>query len=808
MRSLLLSFFIILSALHISAQPIIGAIQKVEMQLHSIVVYGKQGKIRFTAYPSDIIQTTIETNTYKGDQISNAVIVKTAFRPKLIQNDASVLLCSNGKQVVRIDKKTGTVRYSQQTSSFMLSGLTADSQFRKLTFGIEKDDMFFGGGSRSIPVNKYGYKIDLNNNPWYGYNTNADNLNYSIPVIQSKKGYAIFFDNPSKGYFDIGKNNADQLEAGFIGGKLDYYTFFGGSPAVLIEKFTSLVGRMPMPARWVLGNFMSRFGYRSQDEVLDIANKMKAQQFPIDAAIIDLFWFGDGVHGAWGMGDVDWNVKRFPEPQKMIDSLNKMKIKTILITEPFVLSESKNYVYTQQNKLNAVAKNGDTIGIKEFWFGYTGLLDLFKNKSKDWFWHQYDRQIKKGVAGWWGDLGEPEKHPDYIYHNLQDYGKNRLFNANEVHNIYGHVWSEMLFNKYKKHYPSERLFHLNRSGYAGTWRYGSFPWSGDVERSWKGFQAQMPIMLSMGLSGAPTMHSDAGGFAMGERDPELYRRWLQMAVFSPIFRPHGTVNEPGSNIVQIESEPAFYDEPDKSILRNFIELRYRLMPYIYNIAYASTQNGAPFVRSLFYNDTSDVNLYQAGDQYYFGSSLMVAPVLEKGAKKRKLYLPRGQWYDFWNPIKQINGGRWMEVEVSAEKIPVYVKAGSVIPMKPVFRSTEEYPLKNLEFHYYPAEGSHTFSIYEDDGLTAQAQNSGANELIRIHARTNNNAHVLRWGSNGKKYLGKPSVRAVKWVVYGQTNQPKEIKVDGESINDWKLATNNIEIILNSWKDQSVLLQVD
>jgi alpha-glucosidase (family GH31 glycosyl hydrolase) len=184
---------------------------------------------------------------------------------------------------------------------------------------------------------------------------------------------------------------------------------------VLIEKFTSLVGRMPMPARWVLGNFMSRFGYRSQDEVLDIANKMKTQQFPMDAAIIDLFWFGDGVHGAWNMGNIDWNLKRFPEPEKMIDSLKKMNIKTILITEPFVLSESKNFQYTQSQQLNAVDKKGDTIGIKEFWFGYAGLLDLFKTKSKEWFWNMYDRQIKKGVAGWWGDLGEPEKHPNYLY---------------------------------------------------------------------------------------------------------------------------------------------------------------------------------------------------------------------------------------------------------------------------------------------------------------------------------------------------------------------------------------------------------
>ncbi len=807
MRNLLLSCIITLFAFNISAQPIIGAIQKVELQSKSIVVTGAQGKIIFTAYSSDIIQTTIETNFYKGDQISNAVILKNSFRPKLVRNDEEVLICSSGKQLVKVNKKTGQINYSQQLRSFGLSGIEADSQFRKLKFGILNNESFFGGGSRSISVNKYGIKIDLNNNPWYGYNINADNLNYSIPFLQSANGYAIFFDNPSKGYFDFGKTNTTQLEAGFVGGKLDYYTFFGGSPSVLIEKFTSLVGRMPMPARWVLGNFMSRFGYRSQEEVLSIANKMKAEQFPLDAAIIDLFWFGDGVHGAWNMGDLDWNRKRFPEPQQMIDSLKKMNIKTILITEPFVLSESKNFAYTQKNKLNAVDQKGDTIGIKEFWFGYAGLLDLFKNKTKDWYWSQYDKQIKKGVAGWWGDLGEPEKHPNYIYHNLQDYGKKRLFNADEVHNIYGHVWSEMLFEKYKKYYPAERLFHLNRSGYAGTWRYGSFPWSGDVERSWKGFQAQLPIMLSMGLSGAPTMHSDAGGFAMGERDPELYRRWIQMTVFSPVFRPHGTVSEADPKIPQIESEPVFYDEPEKSILRNFIELRYRLMPYVYQLAYESGKSGAPFVRPLFYSDTTDKNLYKAVDQYYFGNAFMVAPVLEKGAKTRKLYLPRGAWYDFWNPTEKINGGRWLDVNVSAERIPVYVKAGSVIPMKPSFTNTTDYPKEILEWHYYPNEGSHTYSMYEDDGLSADAEKNRAYEKINIHVYTKNNKSLIRFVSAGNKYAGKPEKREVKWVLYGK-QEPKRVVIDGQNADILKSAGHGWQIVIKDWRDQAMEVRVE
>ncbi|MBU6159431.1 MAG: DUF5110 domain-containing protein [Bacteroidetes bacterium] len=794
MKSLFRLFCTLIFPLSVFAQSRIGAVEKIDIQPKAIIVYAGENKIRFSGYPSDIIQTTIETANYTGDQVSNAVINQQIFRPQIVRNDNNTLVLRSGKQTVSIDKITGTVQYGEQSRLFSLAAVEADSTHRKLKFDIDEATRFFGTGSRSISLNKKGYKVELNNNPWYGYSTNADNLNFSMPFLQSDKGYAIFFDNPSKGYFDIGKKDTSLLEAGFVGGKLQFYTFFGKSPSVLIEKFTSLVGRMPMPARWVLGNFMSRFGYRSQEEVLDIANKMKSQKFPIDAAIIDLFWFGDGVHGAWNMGNIDWNLKRFPEPEKMIDSLKKMNIKTILITEPFVLSESKNFQYTQSQKLNAVDKKGDTIGIKEFWFGYAGLLDLFKTKSKEWFWNRYDQQIKKGVAGWWGDLGEPEKHPNYLYHNLQDYGYKRLFNADEVHNIYGHLWSEMLYEKYKKYYPKERLFHLNRSGYAGTWRYGSFPWSGDVDRSWKGLQAQLPIMLSMGLSGVPTMHSDAGGFAMGERDPELYRRWLQMAVFSPIFRPHGSVSDPDPKIAQIESEPVFYEEPDKSIIRDFIELRYRLMPYVYQTAYESATTGAPFVRPLFFEDTTDANLYQATDQYYFGKSLLVAPVLEKGAQTRKLYLPKGEWYDFWNPKAIIEGGNWITVPIVAHQIPVFVKAGAVIPMKPVFRTTAQYPKDSLIFHYYPLKGAHHAKLYEDDGVSNNALKQKKFELIETGVTTNTNETRIQWSSNGGMYAGKPKNTSVQWVLHAMP-PVKQVRLNGKNIRSWQQSEGKLEIMV-------------
>lgn len=787
-----------LQSLCLVAQNGLGIYKSFKQEAGTVIVTTSAGKIFLRNFPGGIVQTTFETNSYKGEQVSNAVLQKAIPGIRLIKNEETLLRLMAGNTEVVVQKNPIQISYSNKGKIVSLNNYEWKNEHHVLQFAADATEKFFGTGSRSIPLDKKGYKVELNNNPWYGYSSNADNLNFSIPFLQSGKGYALFIDNPSRGYLDMGKTNEQIVEVGLKAGKLQFYTFFAETAGELVQQFTSLVGRMPMPARWVMGNFMSRFGYRTQDEVMSIAQKMKVQQFPFDAVIIDLFWFGDAVHGAWNMGNLDWNKQRFPQPEKMIADLGKQNIKTILITEPFVLSESFNYKFTQQQKLNAVDQNGDTVGIKEFYFGHTGLLDIFQNKTRDWFWSKYDAQIKKGVAGWWGDLGEPEKHPNYVYHNLNDLGQKRLFNADEVHNLYGHAWSQMLFEKYAKHYPQQRLFHLNRSGFAGTWRYGSFPWSGDVDRSWNGFRAQLPIMQSMALCGVPTMHSDAGGFAMGVRDPELYLRWLQMAVFTPIFRPHGSVNAPDPTIAQIESEPVFYDEPEKSNLRKFVQLRYQLMPYTYTLAYEAATKGTPFVRPMFFNDNTDSNLYNANDQYMFGDALLIAPVLEKGATKRKLYLPKGEWYDFWNPSIKQKGGTWIDVDVTAENIPVFVKAGSVLPMKPVFDNTANYPKESIILHYYAAEGNQQTVMYEDDGTTNKANEKNLFELIRFNTSTKNGQIQFTINSNNGQYKGKPLQRNIELYVHG-AGEVKQVLIDGKPVSKWMQHDDGIHLPAFIWK---------
>ncbi len=704
------------------------------------------GSWKFSYY-GDIVKSTYHVNDGSHqEQISNSVIVPFTNgkgKTKVLESDNVATYVFDGKTI-------SSMYYAYQN-------------FKGFRISLEPGEKIFGTGERSIPMNRRGYKLQLNNNPWYGYSENADNLNYSVPFIISSKGYGIFFDNPARGYLDIGKLQSNTLEYGTTSGELTYYIIPGKDPDEIIRKYSSIVGTQPIPARWVFGNLMSRFGYRSEEQVSSILKKMEKEYIPVDAVILDLFWFGDSIKHT--MGNLDWiNKKAWPDPEDMIRKWKEAGVNTILITEPFVLNTTPNY--EPSLKYHAVDSTGKPFVLTDFYFGNGGLLDIFRKDVQDWFWSKYKMQISKGVAGWWGDLGEPEKHPAAMYHNLKDLGFNRLFRSDEVHNIYGHYWDKMLFDKYAKEYPDVRLFNLNRSGYAGSPRYCVFPWSGDVSRSWEGLRAQLPLMMGMSLSGIPYIHSDAGGFAGGTGDPELYIRWMQFATFTPVFRPHGTaLGDLEPSVKDIPSEAALYNEPYKSIAKNYIRLRYALLPYNYTLGYEQAKYGKPLVRPLFYKNNTDSNLYNITDEYMWGDNILVAPVLEKGAKERNVYLPEGKWYEFFSD-QPVSKSKWMKVNVDSNNIPLFVKEGSFIPMymlQNAPRSTSDYDSKFIGVKYYPSPKSSTYTMYDDDGKTNHTLEKGNYELITFKGKTINKKVLIDISSGGKIKLS----RKIVFIVPGQ-----------------------------------------
>jgi oligosaccharide 4-alpha-D-glucosyltransferase len=733
----------------------------------------------------------------KNEEITNAVITKTFI--------------FNYKIPVSIQESLVMVGKDHQIA---ISASVSENGYNNFNIQLQDGEKIFGGGERALPLNRRGFRFNLYNNPWYGYSEGADNLNFSVPFFTSSKGYGLFFDNGSKGYADIGKKNPSVFETGFLSGALIVYVILGDTYQEILTSYQKLTGLQPLPPKWAMGNFMSRFGYTSEKQTKEIAAKMRAEIMPFDAVIFDLFWFGDSIKNT--LGNIDWvNKTKWPNPKRMIADLKKDYINSILITEPFFLKGTKSYPYAEQY----LAKDsvGKAYQLQDFYFGKGGLLDIFRKDAGDWLWnYHYKKQIENGVAGWWTDLGEPEKHPSDLLHNLKDLGVNRMMQADEVHNLYGHYWNKMLFEHYAKDYPNTRLFHLNRSGFSGSQRYSIFPWTGDISRTWSGLRAQLPNILGMSMSGIPYIHSDAGGFAMGDGDAELYLRWLQFSEFTPIFRPHGTaLYEVDPNAFSYPSEPALADTSIISNVRAVVADRYRLLPYNYNLAYRQAAFGEPLIKPLYYQFPYDTKASNIGDEFMWGDALLIAPVLEKGQKFRTIYLPKGDWYDMQENTL-FKGDSTISYQLSLKYIPVFVKAGSFIPNNGVTpKGTVTISPKIIYLNYYPSTNPSLYQLYLDDGISKNSIEKKAFELIDFKASgLNGKALEINIESNNGVYKGRPNNYLLPLTIINLQSRPTKITVNGKEMEilDKKLNTvTSIKLNQALWfkdKQQELMLNLN
>lgn len=747
----------------------------------SVVFEKGNAKFTLTPYGRSVVKITMQPDGYKTNEaISDAVMAKPAKSPVKITSAANAdYIISIG--TINLTASGDTFFWGNKGNAFLAETMT-NGEFKGFRFLLSQGEKIYGSGERALPLDRRGYKFNLYNAPWYGYEMGADNLNYSVPFVTSSNNYALFFDNPSKGYFDIGKTNSNIFEYGACANQLNFYLITGNSNAEILSTYHSLTGTQPMPPRYTMGNFMSRFGYVSEAQLTDIKQQMQEAKIPFDAIIIDLFWFGNTVQKT--LGNLEWiNKKAWPNPAKMIAGLKKEGIKTILITEPFFTDSSINY--KASGKYNAVDSSGKPYLITDFYFGQSGLIDIFRKDSRNWFWSKYKAQMNIGVDNWWGDLGEPEKHPTTAYHNLRDIGFKRLFKADEVHNLYGHYWTKMLHEKYALEYPDKRLFSLNRSGFAGTQRFGIIPWTGDVSRSWSGFQAQMLVVLGMSMSGVPYVHSDAGGFSNADKDEELYIRWLQFAQYTPIFRPHGTeiaTIDPGLN--NFPSEPALHPEPYKLMAKKIVENRYALLPHNYTLAYQQSTTGKPLISPLYYNFPNDTSACKVQDEYMWGGDMLVAPVTQKGATNRNIYLPKGKWYNYAT-MAAVQGGTSFTDSANLQSIPVYVKEGSFIVTNNTWlQNTVKYNTADIKVTYFPSENFSSYALYDDDGSTNKAIEKGLFELITFETAGIGNETKITVRSNGGSFAGKPKLRVITFAMAGLSNAPAAVLINGKTVTDY------------------------
>jgi oligosaccharide 4-alpha-D-glucosyltransferase len=699
-----------------------------------------------------------------SNSLPSYAIAKTANVAAMQVTDAGNLLqIDNGYLSLVVHKAPLRIQFYREQTLLVEehTGSYTGPEKIGLRFAMQPNEKLMGGGQRVLGMDRRGHKMPLYNRAHYGYTTESSQMYYSMPAVVSNRKYALIFDNGAKGNLDIGHTESDILQFDAVGGRLSYIVIAGKTYPDLLYQFTEVTGRQPLLPRWALGHFASRFGYRTQKQTEETVQALIDGGFPLDAVVLDLYWFGPDVKGH--MGNLDWDLDAFPEPQSMIRKFKEKGVETVLITEPFVLTTSKNWQSAKQNHALAMDGKGQ-VKTYDFFFGHTGLIDVFSDAGQSWFAKVYERLAKQGVRGWWGDLGEPEVHPQDALHHING----QWLGADLVHNVYGHQWANLVDQVHRKVVPNERPVILMRAGFVGSQRFGMVPWTGDVSRSWDGLKPQVELSLQMSMLGLAYTHSDLGGFAGGEKfDPELYTRWMQYGVFQPIYRPHGQED--------IAPEPVFHDKQTQDIVRRYIRLRYAMLPYNYTLMVQNSLTGMPLMRPMAFADEERDDYFDIKDQYFWGDSFLVKPVTQPNIAQVDMILPHGYWFDFWTD--QVHrGGQTLKVATSLEHLPVMVKAGTFVPMAEAAQSTKAYQSDDLTVHYYhhPSQTHASYTLYDDDGNQPDSIALGEFQSIKFAADFSEHKQHIRINVQGD-YSNSPSQRHIRLVLHNWNSAPQSIQ---------------------------------
>ncbi len=597
-----------------------------------------------------------------------------------------------------------------------------------------------------------------NQDPGGSYGPGTDPLYMGIPtyVGMHKIGsYLLFYENSYPGFFQFEEKTTIRFEAG----ALRYY-FIGGPPDNALDRYTMLTGRPLLPPRWALGYHQSRWGYDNEAQVQQVVDGFERNDLPLDVIHLDIDYM-DGYR----LFTVDKN--RFPDLPRLVGDLNKRDIKVVPILDCGVKIDPKYRVYEQGIDRGMFCKLPNGKPAKALvWPGWSSFPDFTDPEVRDWWMDQYRRLLAMGMAGIWHDMNEPAAFvswgsptlPRVTRHSMEGRGGDH----EEAHNLYGFLMAKAGYEAIKKYRPDKRPWLLTRSGWAGIQRY-SWHWTGDTQSSWEMLRHTLHALLGLGLSGVPFSGSDIGGFS-GSPSPELFLRWFQLSAFTPFFRNHAAMTTP-------LREPWHFGNEIQNIIRKFLLLRKRLIPYLYTQASEAAQSGTPVLRPLFWADFNDERLWDIANSFLLGPDILVAPPLEQGAKSRTVYLPDGGWYDFWNNTP-FTGGASVEVPLNWETIPVFVRAGSVLPL-----SGEE----AINLMVYATEsGADQGALYSDagDGQGPTRYDcfrvSQDDDRMTIHWDQVHNEYLFPYPKINLKLIGRDIEKA--WV------DGEQVPVEANEIN--------------------------
>ena len=614
------------------------------------------------------------------------------------QSSDDAVTLSTSLLTISVAKKDGSITYSEANGGPLVQEANRSMRTERVngedTYRAESfiniygsHEGLYGLGQHQAGVWNYrGESVDIS----------QDNSNISVPLLVSSKGYGIFWNNTSRSRFNNRFANYLYITSE-VADVIDYYFLYGPELDKVVARYRELTGQAPMFGKWAYGFWQCKNRYKSQEEILGVAKKYRDLHIPVDNIVQDWFWWNR-------KGEFVFN-KNYPDPKGMIDQLHDEHFHLMISIWPFFEPGSSNYDYM----------NGKGWFVDKFKYAKPpyhtdamAVYDATSPEARKYYWDLVNKGLFSiGADAWWMDTTEPETEGQdeniLLNHKLAAGSGNRYVNA------YPLLDTGAVYQGQRSASDQKRVYILSRSAFAGAQRNAVTAWSGDINSDWFSFRRQIPAGLNFAVSGIPYWTTDIGGFVFGSpTDPafrELFIRWFQYATFNPVLRVHGTRNPD-------ENELWSYGPDAQNILVNFDRLRYRMLPYTYSLAWKTTSESYTPMRPLVMDFRTDMRAANIGDQFMYGPAFLVNPVTETASATRQVYLPQAKWYDFWAGTS-VDGGRMINAITPLDRLPLYVRAGSILPLGPDQEWSTQKPEDPIELRVYPgADGN--FVLYEDE----------------------------------------------------------------------------------------------
>ncbi|MFD1957676.1 glycoside hydrolase family 31 protein [Paenibacillus thailandensis] len=603
-------------------------------------------------------------------------------------------------------------------------------------YAMAEETHFYGLGEKTGFLDKRGEKYtNWNTDVYAPHVPEIEALYQSIPFVipaAGGNGYGLFLDNPGRTDFDM-RSEADRFTIGCSTGSFSLYFINGPSLKQIVSRYTALTGRMELPPKWALGYHQSRYSYMTQQEVLELARTFREKHIPCDVIYLDIHYMDE-------YRVFTFDPARFPDPEGMMRELRELGVRIVPIVDPGVKKDAKYPIYQEGVRGDHFCRKleGD-IYFGDVWPGTSAFPDFTEERTAKWWGEKHEFYTKLGISGIWNDMNEPALFNESKTMDLDVIHRNNgnPLTHEELHNLYGMLMSKATYEGLAERLGGQRPFVLTRAGYAGIQRYAAV-WTGDNRSFWEHMALAVPMVLNMGLSGIPFAGPDVGGFAH-HTSGQLLARWTQMGVFFPYLRNH-------SAIQTVRQEPWSFGPEVEAIVREYVGMRYRWMPHLYNLFRDAAETGLPVMRPLLLEYPADPNVANLSDQFLLGEDVLVAPVFRPDTDYRAVYLPEGVWIDYWTG-EALEGGRHILAHAPLEKLPLYIRKGAVIAEGPLKQHADDPVREYAEFNVYGASAAADFradyALYEDDG-TSFAYREGEFDVLRANAAGTGAGLTLSW----------------------------------------------------------------